>query len=223
MKAKHWIGILISAGLALWLVFGMTIVAVNHPFTPGSLLFPVQQLAEQIYLGLTLDKGNKAEIALNLAERRLVELAKADQARQIERGAQTFRAAMLGAERRILAAPVERQESLQLRAVEIMAQAQVVAQALIDYTDTPAVAALFELCKIDLSAAAQVHKQPAALAVAAVDPVAVSFLGIQVEHESFKLEGGHKLECFQCHTSGEYAGLATACESCHEFSTEISS
>jgi hypothetical protein len=40
MKAKHRIGILISAGLALWLVFGMTIVAANHPFTPGSLLFP---------------------------------------------------------------------------------------------------------------------------------------------------------------------------------------
>jgi hypothetical protein len=53
MKQKQWIGILIGAGLLMWLVFGMTIVAANHPFTPGSLLFPLQQIAEQVHLGLT--------------------------------------------------------------------------------------------------------------------------------------------------------------------------
>jgi hypothetical protein len=68
-----------------------------------------------------------------------------------------FRAAVLKAERRILAAPAERQEALQLRKNEIMAQAVVVVQALKAYCDTPAVAALFDLCQIDLTSVAQVQ------------------------------------------------------------------
>ena len=35
------------------------------------------------------------------------------------------------------------------------------------------------------------------------------------EHGFFPLNGGHKLQCAQCHASGTYTGLSKACVSCH--------
>jgi hypothetical protein len=218
MKYKYWMGILILAGLVLWLVFGMTIIAVNHPFKPGSALFPVQRLAERLHIGLTFNKAGKAEIALNLAERRLVELADAKQPEQVERSAEAFSLALEESKQRILDAPETWQSYLSRRSNDIIKQARVVVLALEPYREAAAVSALFKLFSNESIPEGSVHAEPSPTGVEAV---AVSFLGIPFEHETFKLEGGHVLECNECHTTGEYAGIPTDCESCHEFSTEI--
>jgi hypothetical protein len=221
MKQKYGIGILIGAGLALWLVFGMTLLAVNHPFAPGSVLFPFQRASERMYIGLTFNKAGKAEIALKLAERRLVELARADQPKQVERSAEAFSQALAESEQCIQAAPQTWQTYLQGRSDRVMQQARVVVLALEPYREAAAVSALFKLFQIELSAPADPLTDPLTAAAVDVDSVAVSFLGVPFEHETFKLEGGHVLECNECHTTGEYAGIPTSCESCHEYSTEI--
>jgi hypothetical protein len=154
MKQKYGIGILIGAGLALWLVFGMTLLAVNHPFSPGSVLFPIQRVSERLYIGLTFNKAGKAEIALKLAERRLVELARADQPEQVERSAEAFSQALAESEQCIQAAPQTWQSYLQGRSDKFMQQARVVVLALEPYREAAAVSALFKLFQIELSAPA---------------------------------------------------------------------
>ncbi|MFU8771387.1 MAG: hypothetical protein ACNA8H_03095, partial [Anaerolineales bacterium] len=63
---------------------GLLYLAVTYPFQAGDPLFSLQQAAEQMRLRLTRNESRQMEFALDLAERRLADLAQADGHRQIE-------------------------------------------------------------------------------------------------------------------------------------------
>ena len=71
--------LLLTVLVGLFVVsFGaITLLAEAHPFQVGHPLYAIQYLAESIRLELTSDGVRRAELALELTERRLDELAQA--------------------------------------------------------------------------------------------------------------------------------------------------
>jgi len=69
-------------------------LAENHPFDPGDLLFPIQELAEKIRYRLSFDSIDRVNLALDLAFRRLEELQRSEEPADIALAAKKFEDAL---------------------------------------------------------------------------------------------------------------------------------
>jgi hypothetical protein len=77
------IGLTLLIVLAVITTGTLVFLAERHPFRPGQPLFPIQQMAESLQLRLTFDAADKADLALDLARRRLDDLATAGTDKQL--------------------------------------------------------------------------------------------------------------------------------------------
>ena len=199
---------------------GLFFLAETYPYHPGQLLFNLQKAAEQARLSLTPGDANQARYALNLAERRLADLAKVSGVSQTETCALAFDGALSLALDRISTLSAADQ-------VELFEQVDVVLK------QTDLIISDLELGPQDVSLASLHQKIDSLLTVEsseelqAVIPTmpplkiqaeAISFLGQNVDHTDFPLSGGHgALECEACHGNGVYAGTPTECSTCHSY------
>ena len=71
------LGLTAAIVVVVILVGATTLLAESHPFQPGDPLYALQYVAESIQLELTRDDTRRAEFAIELANRRLDEVAAA--------------------------------------------------------------------------------------------------------------------------------------------------
>ena len=115
--------------LALLVVVNLLVVAVlaslvflaeTYPFQPGDQLYAVQTLAERGRLHLIPDDTRQAKFAIELAERRLADLARVRGADQIETVAASFEQTLSESVEHIQAVPEAQQEHLKDRLNAVM-------------------------------------------------------------------------------------------------------
>jgi len=212
--------------LILFLAFNLLIVATigsllflaeTYPFRPGDRFYAVQHVAEQWRLRLAADEARQAHFAIDLAERRLADLSRAEQRQRINAAAVAFDRALDEAVWYIQAAPVATQNDLIGRLSRLLDQAELVMATLQPTPDSTLLAVLNR--KIAALQAAATPEQMAALTPAPaplLEAVTVPFLGRDVDHSRYPLTGGHAdVECVDCHGDGRYAGTPTECSVCH--------
>ena len=90
----------------------VTLLAEVHPFLPGHPLYTLQFAVESIRLELTFNPTNKADRALDLAERRLEELIESANGSDLELAASYLENDLNSAVRLILAAPLDERSRL---------------------------------------------------------------------------------------------------------------
>jgi len=217
---KKYITIFIAANLViLVLVMGMVFLEANYPFQPGQGGYNLQHAVEQTRLYLAKRAGNQADYALELADRRLADLAMASNTQEIEDASATLYLALDQAVVVLTSGPGGTQDALQERFDQFLIQADYVIEAVANESDDPSIAAL-DRHLLDLLADTEGETIQLAQAKPAIpariDAAAISFLGEEVEHNLLPLIGGHaELECESCHTDGVYKGTSDACSSCH--------
>ena len=219
---KKYIIIFIAANLLiLMLVLGLFTLEANYPFQPDQGGYNLQHSVEQMRLYLAKRAGGQADYALELAERRLADLAMAGDLQQIEAASAAFSLALDQVVAAQAYSPGGVQGELQERFEQFMTQADYVIAAVAAESADPSIAALDRHLH-DLLAAAETEEEPVQLAQVKpatpprIDSAAISFLGEEVEHDSMLLMGGHDgLECESCHGDGIYKGTSEACSSCH--------
>jgi hypothetical protein len=209
--------------LLVAVVAGLLLLAKMCPFQPGDPFYSVQHLAEQGRLRLAAGKTRQADIALDLAERRLADLAQADSPTRISAAVIALDQALDESVRRVDATPsVARDESFE-RLRKLLTQAEIVVAALEltedDTTGSDAVAALAS--KIAALQEANTSEEMADLVPppppTLLGAIPIPFLSQDVDHDFYALTGGHtEPECDDCHKDGQYADTSTECASCHD-------
>ncbi len=211
----------ITVFVALNLLFvalagGLFLLSEIYPFQPDHLLYGVQLEAEQWRLNLTSGETRQADMALDLAERRLADLANANGDEQIARATGVFDEALNEAIRRVGAAAFAQQTRLRDRLDALLVRAEVVVAALKPAKGTAAIADLSR--KIAALQAAGTQQELSAVLPEMIAAVPIPFLGQVIDHEIFPLTGGHaEARCEQCHTDGKYAGTPAECSECHSW------
>jgi len=218
---KKLIGLLLVFNMCLIMVAGsLMYLAETYPFHPGHVLYGLQDIAEQGRLRLSTDLGQQAEFALALADRRLTDLALAKNHRQIDSAAVAFDQALNQSILRIDAAPQDAQAVLYERLEVLLNQADVVVAA-IEPTEDCLLITELNTKVTSLLAAEDSDDLQALIPTTPEVPLSIpseviSFLGQDVEHQDFPLQGGHaEIECLSCHTDGSYANTPTECSHCH--------
>ncbi len=221
---KKYITIFIAANLAiLVLVLGLFTLEANYPFQPSQGGYNLQHSVEQTRLYLAKRAGGQTDYGLELAERRLADLAMASDSQQVEAASAAFALALDQTGLTQASSPGGAQGELQERFEQFLTQADYVIAAVAAESADPSIAALDRQLH-DLQARAEeeplqmAQAKPAAPppVPARIDAVAISFLGEEVEHELLPLMSGHDgLECESCHTDGIYKGTSEACSTCH--------
>ena len=193
---------------------GLFVLSEIYPFQPGDALYGLQGAAEGWRLNLTPGDEKQAALSLELAERRLAELAGAKGEEEIEIAAVALDAAVDEAVARIDGAPAESQGELVKDLTGLFTRIHVVMGAF-EGEGHVAVEALHE--KVTALEAAETREEVAVIVNQEITAVAIPFLGRDVEHENFALTGGHgEVDCASCHTGGEYASTPTECGACHQ-------
>jgi hypothetical protein len=211
---------------ALFMIFvglgaGLIYLAETYPFQPGDLLYGTQLSAEQWRLRLTTGALDQADFSLQLAERRLVDLAQAVEPGHVQMAASAFDHALSGAMRRIELIPQNRQEGLSDRLNALVVQAHIVIGALDSGVYGLVLEALHQKVD-DLRLTATEQEPPRSIVLDdQIEAEPVPFLGQDIEHLDFPLVGGHaNLECTDCHAQGAYADTPTNCSNCHEYAAD---
>ncbi|MFZ0547037.1 MAG: DUF5667 domain-containing protein, partial [Candidatus Promineifilaceae bacterium] len=212
--------LLLFTALLLLLVFiigGLAYLAERHPLMPGDGLYPVQRFAERLQEKVAAGGTEKADFLLDMAGRRLEELATATTVERQALAADYFSLSLAEAVTAVLDAPLEergrllqRLDDLLIRAggvvarLEETAEIQTLAQMITDLRQATSPGEL-EVAVID-------GPQPSSTIAAEMVP----FLGDDFDHGFFALQGGHdEVACNDCHTTGQYAGTPTECLACH--------
>jgi len=189
----------------------------SHPLRPGSAVYGLQDLAEQWRLRLSSGEDRRAEVALDLVERRLDDLAQAGAQPHLQAAASAFNAATDQAIRRIDAAPTSTQDGLYTRLRAVLDRAEVLVSALDQHDLATSVARLAR--RIAALQAAETSEQMLALlppvsTLSRAEPI--PFLGNDVDHSAYPLLGAHaEVACVDCHLDGLYAETPTDCDACH--------
>ena len=212
--------------LALFAVLNLLVVAVlasliflaeTYPYQPGDRLYKVQTLAERGRLHLIPDDTRQAKFAIELAERRLVDLAQVEGEDQIEMVAAAFDQALSESVEHIQSVPDAQQGQLKTQLNAVLVKTGSVVMSFDPGGEDSAVARLQE--KI-----ASFHAPDPVAAEIPVKPdgkipaEAVSFLGQNVEHEMSNslLAGKHlEIDCMECHETGRFADTGAECTNCH--------
>ncbi len=210
------------AGLNLLLfavLAGLFLLAETSPLHPGAPFYKVQHTAEQWRMRLTPGEGRRAEIALDLVERRLTDLASAKDDERVHLAAVAVDQALDDAVRRVAATSQQGiRDGLYKDLVGVLGRAEQVVASLGTEGQQLAVIALEQ--KITLLQRAGTPEQMAALVperntLFGSEPV--PFLSQEVDHSAYPLTGRHaEAECTACHGEGQYADTPAECESCHE-------
>jgi hypothetical protein len=211
------IGLTLLIVLAVITTGTLVFLAERHPFRPGQPLFPIQQMAESLQLRLTFDAADKADLALDLARRRLDDLATAGTDKQLLAAAPVLKSTLEIAVLRVSAAPVAELPRLIERLNELLGQAgPLVAGLAAAY---PELADL--LATVTAIGQAANPNQLAAIVDAPALPMAIAgepvpFVGTDIDHSFFPLDGGHAAAlCQDCHATGQYSETPTECVACH--------
>ncbi|MGC9333944.1 MAG: hypothetical protein ACP5JJ_07345 [Anaerolineae bacterium] len=215
---KRVLILLASMNLVLLaVVAGLFLLSEVYPLRPGAPLYSVQDAAEQWRLRLAAGEGRRAEVALDLVERRLSDLAQAHDQDRVQAAAAAFDAATNEAIRQIDAVPQDAQGALYNRLRGVLGQARVVVSALdaegVESTVTRLTQRL-EALQAAASAEQMVALVPRAGTLAQAEPI--PFLDKDVDHSVYPLEGAHAdVACEDCHVGGLYVETPTDCASCH--------
>lgn len=212
---------IVAINLLLVVTTGSLVLLVKtHPIQPGQPLYSLQDLAEQAPLRTSTDAAQKAEYALDLAGRRLADLARSEEDEAIEASISAFDRALEEAIICIKQAPDHAQIALMPRGQALLSRAETVFTAMEPNDGLVALSKLVE--KIARLQTAEVKENNPGGAPSHKDGQSripgeiVSFLGVDVDHNDFPLNGGHEeIACKTCHPDGLYAGTPTECSHCH--------
>jgi hypothetical protein len=192
-------------------------VAQQHPFAPGDALYGLQRFAEKAGMALRAGVAARADLAIDLAHRRLEDLALADEA-SLEIAAAEFSAALDDAVLRVSQAPADEQERLVQRVGDLLERVSRVLAGLPD--GSPALADLRTRVAALIVALELAPQQVATAASGGAAPItgeSVPFLELYLNHRFFPLAGAHAAAaCETCHAGGRYAGTPTECTACHQ-------
>ncbi len=206
------------------LLGGLVYLAEVHPLRPNSPFYPAQQQAEQWRLKLTANPDRQAEVALVLAERRLADLAEADESCCLEVAVTAFDQALTAAIRCLEPLTPIEQANYFNRLKRLLVQTDVVLAALTPLAEGQAAGEMVITLAQKIAAWQQINDQAELIAaipaeITFVEAVPIPFLGQEVDHSVYPLTGGHaQLECAACHPGGQYADTPTQCGDCHRAS-----
>ena len=211
-------------------------LAETGPFRSGNILFPLQRFAEETRVWATSNKTGKASYLLDLADRRVLDLATQAGKPGELRALENLNIALDQAMAAVAAVPLEDLGPLKTRLSSLVGQMQVIlamlsitpAQAPDQYAamqaKITAIGAMLASSDAPQSPSASVA--PGALVPTAVpgvpqptvDPQAVAFPpgSTGALHAFFPLTGVHAtVGCQGCHGNGVYTGTPSQCEACH--------
>ncbi|MFN2196733.1 MAG: hypothetical protein ACK2UW_11490, partial [Anaerolineales bacterium] len=214
---KIILSLLVLSGI---LTLALLVITETYPFSTSSPLYRLQLSAEQMRLIMAPNAETQARLAVELADRRLADLAQIQDGSQISQAVETYINSLQSASAAYSMLPVAAQATWWDWLNPHLTQAEIVARSLAEpYCDT-----------ILMTLAAQRKSQNPELAstpftpepesIIAAEPV--PFLGQDVKHEDFPLTGGHSdLACASCHLYGVYAETPTNCGSCHTIKSTV--
>ncbi len=222
---------------------GFVALAWAAPFRPGDALFGLQAAAEQVRVVFTLDPAARANLLLDLAERRAQDLAASAGTEHELTALSALDAALNQAARAVAAAPPEASVALRGRLVRAAASASAALAQLVRLpADQPGlyaaaqakVAALraasdnadaetdaiVEVAQVDLGFAtptpAPTEARPTEVPLDQTQPVPFPPGANPHAQLAFQLTGQHAaIACLDCHTGGHYRGTPAECAACH--------
>ncbi len=233
---------IVLLGIAFSAVSVTVALATVAPFEAGNAFFPMQSFAEQQIGQIWPGDLQRASWYLDLAFRRMEDLAHQTGRPQETAALNHFDLALDQVVQALTGLPLAGSEDLRLRFLGFAQQSQDVLEDLIaqsrQNSDRAAViqARLLALQQIvaaldDSSAALRaiqwddLAKMAAELPVAAaenavgtaIDPLGVPFPAGSLAHEFYPLVGAHAvIGCESCHPGEVYAGAASLCADCHQ-------
>ena len=213
--------------LGINLIIGITILglfylAETYPFNPGDNLYGVQLVAESWRVNLTARGEKQTNLALSITERRLADLARAEQPQEIVIAMRAFedsldRTTMYVRE---FDNKTENEPMDFPQFKTLLSKAQLVLYAIDKKYNFDRVTNL--RTKIDdllvITPAAESERviENGFSNPISINAEVITFLGQEVDHEVYPLLGKHEnTDCQYCHPSGEYANTPTECEDCH--------
>jgi hypothetical protein len=213
---KIIISLLVINGLLFAVLLGLLYIAETSPIPPNSSLHPLQLTAEQLRARLTTGQEPRAQLALDLAERRLADLATVQDPDNVSGLIEIYQRSLAEAYQRLEVLPVETQTTWQQRFSNHLVQAEIVARSFEDAYEQRLLSDLDKYQPALQNGSAAEHTHSGEIAA-----VPVPFLGQTVEHEIFVLEEAHRdLDCAACHVNGVYANTPAMCSNCHNFQEE---
>jgi len=226
--------ILAAAGLT-----GSLVLAQTGPFHVGEALFPVQEMAEETLVFLTLKPENRAALSMDLLERRLADLESSSDLDVRLLAVAALQREMSRASAALAETDGPDSVGLRTRFVEVLARVRValdqlprlaaVDAARMQAATLEAIAADTHRPLIDLlhppltptlspSQAARDAVSPVQMPLNRLAPHFVVFPpgSAGARHAFFPLTGKHAdLECKDCHNEGRYRGTPSNCSACH--------
>ena len=171
--------------LLVLLLAGLFVLTETYPLRPGGPLYDVQHTAEQTRLHLSSDEARRAAYALDLAERRLADVAAAAEPERIDAAVITFDRALNEVIVRIDAVPSGIQEDLDDRLETLVDRAHVVVAAL-DKAGDPTAVVLLER-KLGALQEAETPEEKVVLVPQSTLEVAetIPFLSEDVDHDLY--------------------------------------
>ena len=218
MKKRILVPLITFNVLVILTLAGLFVLSEAYPLRPGTPLYRVQHAAEQWRMQLTAGQAGRAAMALDLAERRLGDLALAEEPGRVNAAAVAFDRALAEAVRQIEASAQPEHAALEGSLAALLDRA---AFALAGMEPDDVVLATLQRQVLVM----QEERAPKEVVTLVAEPVPVElqqaapipFLGQDIDHTIWPLTGGHDgLECEDCHQQGLYAGTPGECEDCHE-------
>ena len=223
MRKSIWFSIAFANTLLVIACLCLVLIAVIHPFRPGERYFAVQNSAERTWLRLAPGQASRAQVALDLAERRLADLVVAPDPAQIEASGQAFDTAMKEAVLLMDGVPKKDFDKLYKQLSTILVQADVVIGTVDTVVDLSYVKALNE--KIRSAMISDPNGITAGTLSGLISPEIVPFFGEEFsaqEHEAvFALAGHTMIDCMGCHIDGQYKGISNQCSQCHSLNNAV--
>ena len=217
MKKRIWIPLVFINMLLIAGLLAAFFVIVASPFHPWDKLYVFQSNAERIALRLRPGDTQRASFAVDLAERRLADLAMATNPAQIQAAGVAFDVAMQDVADTLEKADSESLEDLYTRLRIMLMQTKIIIEKIDPYINVEIVDLLYARVQltIDLHDREQIKNAWAAR----VPPQAIPFLGdgfTVADHTTYRLDGHYVVECLSCHKNGIYKGTPVECEQCHD-------
>ncbi|MBN1179819.1 MAG: hypothetical protein JXD18_11435 [Anaerolineae bacterium] len=203
-------------GLLLAALAGLYVLSETYPFRPGGVFYGVQDTAEQWRLRLTQGTTARADLAIDLAERRLGDLAQAE-AQRIDPAVTAFGDALVQAARYADMAASDDRERVYGRVQTLLTQADLVVTSLAQGNQAKVMALSQTIATLRAASSLAELAALVPLENTLVGGATIPFLESEVDHEVYPLTDGHAdVACDDCHQDGFYAGTSTECEDCHK-------
>jgi len=223
---KKIIALLIGFNLVIIaIVLGLLYMTEIYPFNPGDPLYPVQATAETWRLRITTRGEEQTDMAINLAERRLADVARADTPGKIDSAVLAFDQAIDLAILYVqdLEDSPEHQDLYFPQFNNLLVKSRLVLTALEKNTTTDTIPGILSKIEDLIETAPPIYPDEIIesdyAGPAVIEAAPVSFLGQELDHDVYPLIGKHQaVDCIYCHPSGEYVNTPTECQECH---TEI--